>query len=371
MALYWPEQKVALDIVDDPDRRPFAGGDGYTVIKVTMADLGDPVPRARVMSRLRALLKDPARGEGDGLPDPCFDDGGPFGTGAEDPLDSPVEIVARSEEEGERMADSVRMRGSAVKGVSVWAGPVPPDSFTYYAPGVRMSTAEYFFFRKANQLPLPEAVRLGNELCGKFRSSDTEGCAPTDDYTFMRVPRTDTDYIGNYLSKVADTEEGKRALEVLGLVVDGAASPMASYLHIMLTLPPAHGGYGLGHPSASRVFRARDSLMPDASGAYLAYDLCWERERVALQYTGESLPRARDLEALEAHGMRVVCVTDDEVRDPSAMDAVAKSIADLLGLELPERTGEWLEARRALRELIDIPPYAHMRSVYSDINRHV
>ena len=304
MALYWPEQKVALDIVDDPDRRPFAGGDGYTVIKVTMAD--------------------------------C-----------------------------------VRMRGSAVKGVSVWTGPVPPDSFTYYAPGVRMSTAEYFFFRKANQLSLPKAVRLGNELCGKYRSSDTEGCAPTDDYTFMRVPRTDTDYIGNYLSKVADTEEGKRALEVLGLVVDGAASPMASYLHIMLTLPPAHGGYGLGHPSASRVFRARDSLMPDASGAYLAYDLCWERERVALQYTGESLPCARDLEALEAHGMRVVCVTDDEVRDPSAMDAVAKSIADLLGLELPERTGEWPEARRALRELIDIPPYAHMRSVYSDINRHV
>ena len=371
MALYWPEHKVALDIVDDPDRKPFKGDDGYTVIEVTMADLKDPVRRDRVMARLRKLLKDNARGDADDCLGPCSG-GSPFGTEADDPLgDDPVEIIAGSEEEGERMADCVRMRGSVVKGVSVWTGPVPPDSFTYYAPGVRMSTAEYFFFRKANQLSLPKAVRLGNELCGKYRSSDTEGCAPTDDYTFMRVPRTDTDYIGNYLSKVADTEEGKRALEVLGLVVDGAASPMASYLHIMLTLPPAHGGYGLGHPSASRVFRDRDSLMPDASGAYLAYDLCWERERVALQYTGESLPCARDLEALEPHGMRVVCVTDDEVRDPSAMDAVAKSIADLLGLELPERTGEWLEARRALRELIDIPPSAHMRSVYSDINRHV
>jgi hypothetical protein len=135
------------------------------------------------------------------------------------------------------MADCVRMRGSVVKGVTVWTGPVPPDSFTYYAPGVRMSTAEYFFLRKVNQLSLPKAVRLGNELCGKYRSSDTGGCAPTDDYTFMRVPRTDTDYIGSYLSRVADTEEGKRALEVLGLVVDGSASPMASYLHIHLTLP--------------------------------------------------------------------------------------------------------------------------------------
>jgi hypothetical protein len=92
---------------------------------------------------------------------------------------------------------------------------------------------------------------------------------------------------------------------------------------------------------------------------------------VALQYTGGALPSARDLEALEAHGMRVVCVTDDEVRDSRAMDAVAESLAGLLGLELPERTGEWLEARRALREMIEVPPYAHMRSVYSDINRHV
>jgi hypothetical protein len=53
------------------------------------------------------------------------------------------------------------------------------------------------------------------------------------------------------------------------------------------------------------------------------------------------------------------------------MDAVAESLAGLLGLELPERTDEWLRARRALREMIEVPPYAHMRSVYSDINRHV
>jgi hypothetical protein len=69
--------------------------------------------------------------------------------------------------------------------------------------------------------------------------------------------------------------------------------------------------------------------------------------------------------------MRVVCVTDGEIADPRAMDAVAKSLAGLLGLELPERTDEWLRARRALREMIEVPPYAHMRSVYSDISRHV
>ena len=149
MALYWPEQKVALDIVDDPDRRPFAGDESYTVIEVTMADIKDPVLRDQVMAHLRKLLKP---GEAD-------------------------------------------------------------------------------------------------------------------------------DYLDPYC--------------------------------------------------------------------------------------------ARDLRALEGQGMRVVCVTDEEIADPSAMDLVAGCLADLLGLELPERTDEWLRARSKLRKTVGVPPYAHTRSAYSDISRHV
>ena len=57
MALYWPEEKVALDIVDDPYRTPFEGDDSYTVLRVTCADLCDYDSYHKVMERLCELLE--------------------------------------------------------------------------------------------------------------------------------------------------------------------------------------------------------------------------------------------------------------------------------------------------------------------------
>lgn len=45
MALYWPEQKVALEIVDDPASQPVDRDafPDFTVIEVTCAQIEDPV----------------------------------------------------------------------------------------------------------------------------------------------------------------------------------------------------------------------------------------------------------------------------------------------------------------------------------------
>ncbi|MBR3234295.1 MAG: hypothetical protein IKG11_01635 [Atopobiaceae bacterium] len=56
MALYWPEKKVALDIIDDPCRRPFTGGDDWTVLQVTCDELEDYKSYRHVMAQLAALL---------------------------------------------------------------------------------------------------------------------------------------------------------------------------------------------------------------------------------------------------------------------------------------------------------------------------
>lgn len=57
MALYWPSKKVALDIVDDPGRRPFDGDeDEWTVVRVTCAELEDYDSYRKVMNRLATLL---------------------------------------------------------------------------------------------------------------------------------------------------------------------------------------------------------------------------------------------------------------------------------------------------------------------------
>lgn len=57
MALYWPNKKVALDIVDDPGRKPFEGDENeWTVVRVTCAELEDYDSCRRVMSRIARLL---------------------------------------------------------------------------------------------------------------------------------------------------------------------------------------------------------------------------------------------------------------------------------------------------------------------------
>ncbi len=57
MALYWPKQKVALDIVDDPHYTlPPESDESWLTIPLSSADIGDYASYRRVMSRVADLL---------------------------------------------------------------------------------------------------------------------------------------------------------------------------------------------------------------------------------------------------------------------------------------------------------------------------
>ncbi len=57
MALYWPSKKVALDIVDNPGRRPFDGDESeWTVIRVTCAELEDYDSFQAIMTHIAELV---------------------------------------------------------------------------------------------------------------------------------------------------------------------------------------------------------------------------------------------------------------------------------------------------------------------------
>lgn len=63
MALYWPRQKVALDIVDDPAHVPPARyDDSWQVVRLSPEQIADYASYRRVMSRIADLL---ARGDRD------------------------------------------------------------------------------------------------------------------------------------------------------------------------------------------------------------------------------------------------------------------------------------------------------------------
>ena len=188
MALYWPEQKVALDIVDDPHRNPFEGDESYTVLRVTCAELSNYESFDRIQKKLCKLLGasypqgkewkrknrrlfemlracgmgDDGSGEADSEPTEESDEFGERDMFDGDLLDDlmenmsslceEVEILAPSREAADYMAAAAEQEGHSVRGISIWEGPIPEGSFRQLSPHMRMSTPEFFFMRKANEL---------------------------------------------------------------------------------------------------------------------------------------------------------------------------------------------------------------------------
>lgn len=387
MALYWPEEKVALDIIDDPYRRPFEGDDTYTVLRVTYADLCDFDSYCKIMQRLCELLgkevpqmpewNDKAQLLHEALfsnsPEECNDPLDTFCTLFDKPdwpegLDD-VEILASCESEGEFMQAMAQKDGKHVRGVSIWQGPVPPGSYETLSDATRMSTPEYFFLRKANQLSFAEAVYLGIELCGKYRTSLTQ-YNKEEGYDFLKNTRTSKAALRHYLHDIRFTKEGKRAKRVLRHVTDDCITPMSAYVYLLLCLPRNRGGYALGRAIPSAAFRTEEGFMPSSSGSFLAYDLCWPKKMVALQYTGNHLLTEKNYNALTTSGMKVVCVTDKDIADPDKFDRFAHKLAKHLDIAIPEPTKGWIAARDKLRRQVKIPTFDHMLLTMKDIEKH-
>ena len=388
MALYWPEKRVALDIVDDPHRRPFEGDESYTVLRVTCAQLSDYDSFRDIMRKLCKLLDRD-------FPDiPSWDEqneelhatlfkwafeeellAGAWQSDEQGPEDyedpyANIEILAPNEESADFMRACAEQEGRHVRGTSIWEGPTPKGSYEDISPNMRMSTPEFFFFRKANLLPFAEAVSIGNELCGKFRTASTQYTLD-ETYDFLSRPRTTRAHIRSYLRGARGTKECRRAKRILRHVVDECSSPMGNYLYLLLCLPKTHGGYEIERALMSGAFEGKDTLMPSSEGPYLAYDLSWPGQKVSLQYTGDKHPTERALGALNAGGMQTICVTSDEILDPDRFDAVARKLAKLLDAEVPAKDDEkWLYKRKRLRAQLTMPTFPCMRLTIDDISEH-
>ena len=129
-----------------------------------------------------------------------------------------VTILASSEAEANIMADNATIIGMNVEGRKVWTGIVPPDSFEFYAPGVRISTAEYYTFRNSNLLDEKKAVLFTAEMLSHFMTPNTEPNA--EGVEILDEPRLNEKSYRHYLSAVKDTTEGKKAIEILDKAVE-------------------------------------------------------------------------------------------------------------------------------------------------------
>ena len=136
-----------------------------------------------------------------------------------------LHILATSEEEALYMAACAKGMGNDVRNLTVWDGIVPPNSYMPYGFGVRMSTPEYFLFRKMARSNDVDARTYACEMFGLVGTSLT--CPYLEDGEFVRfaVPRLTVDDMLVYLMPVADDKDARRVARlVMGItenLIDG------------------------------------------------------------------------------------------------------------------------------------------------------
>lgn len=134
-----------------------------------------------------------------------------------------VAVLGESKEEVARFRENCEAQNINVYGEVVWEGPVPPNSFMMVTPTMRMSTPEYFAFRKSNQLDAGSATYIVAELMSNVRTALTcHGMDPEtyNDLVRLNGPRMRATEYAEYLAQVADTPEGARAIAILETAVD-------------------------------------------------------------------------------------------------------------------------------------------------------
>lgn len=352
MALYWPDQKVALQIDDDPAAMPFDGPDDWTVIHTTKATLGDFDSFKGVMTQL---------GEAVGADVEGIDHRRRF-----DIFRTLVQHL------GDDLEGSHVIVDPKTGEVSSWDGDAPEGSLEILEDGTRMSTPEFYYLREARHRTLSQQIQLGYELCGLYGTDHLDNSSLYDLYP---EPVTSVSELRGYLRGARDLDGYKRAMEALNYVAEGALSPATSYLTILLTLPRRLGGYDLPRPSLSTRLLNPLTLeqAPTDEGRFEVYDLCWQHQGVAMQFVGDSLPGARERRALEAPDVAdffVVYVTSRQMRDAQAFDEAARLLADKLEMPLPPPDDLFLETRDRLRHELSFPAYEHMRSMAEDLHWH-
>lgn len=353
MALCWEDKKVAVVIDDDVFSEPFEGPSDWTVFHITSDDLCDYGSFNSTMKALHEALGDVEEGEFEDYPPDLFE-------------------MAREQVESLRRDSEWALQRLFPYDSPAHDGELPPSSLVLLHDGSSRATPEFAFLQYASHAFLPQVVQFGMELCSFYTTRHDEH---QGDYIMLEEPYCTREGLRAYLRDARGYPGYEQAMQALEFVVEGALSPMDSYLIECLCLPRELGGYELTEPATGGFFGDGSGALgraPTADSPYTAYDLCWPWQQVALQYTGDNPPSRRERRSLAApqtFDLDVVCVTTQEVKDPRAFEEAALLLASKLDVSLPNPNAAFAKARERLRQQLTFPDYGHMALTH--LNEHV
>lgn len=235
-----------------------------------------------------------------------------------------------------------------------WSRASCRGSYVLVAKGVYVSTAELAYIQMASLLDLEHLIELGYELCGHFCYSAIERTCRTS------APLTSPAALARFAEGACGLHGAVKARQAARLVLAEARSPREAHASMILSLPYRLGGYGLRPPELNGVIVYDRDGYDRYHGGYLMCDLLWRDARVALEYESDAfhagpdalMADSRRRNRLRALGYDVITLTNSEIKDVVAMDALANSIARGIGQRLRPSLPDYAIRKQRLRHML-------------------
>ena len=191
------------------------------------------------------------------------------------------------------------------------------------------------------------------ELCGRYAlNADAVRGFVSRDY-----PLASIDSVRALLECSQGVHGKKQLLDVCRFVKENSRSPMETREYLLACLPKRLGGYALPTPELNVCIDLSPEERRAAKRKYIECDMCWEKQKVVVEYDGHDDHESREdryRDALKrnlliARGYRVFTITGKQILDAQAFDTIIRDIAGSLGYRLKSYPEGWDVRRTRLR----------------------
>lgn len=236
--------------------------------------------------------------------------------------------------------------------------PLRSNALQRWSDTVLLSCAPLAFVQEASARSFVNTLLLGFELCGTYQRQ-----VLSKSINYHTRPLTTTREIRGFLKRNSHLPGSRRAQAALVYIADNSASPRESQAALLLGLPAFYGGYGLGMPTMNHEVSCTPEAAAISGRHTLRCDLFWPEASIAVEYQSREfhsgdLCRIRDsrrTNALQAMGITVVGITNDELESIEATDVIAETIRKERGRRFRTTVENYHARKLRLRRQLGLP----------------
>lgn len=211
-----------------------------------------------------------------------------------------------------------------------WSGNIPEGALVYLDDGLYLSAPEFLFQQLCSRSDFENRFMLGSELVGGYAiSPDGRGGL------LQRPPLCTRNSILDFLNSSPGLQGYDRAMRVARYLLEGARSPKEAEIAALYSLPRSLGGRGIRQIDMNVRFELSDGARRIARRAYLLFDHFLRIEGRDHEYDSDDFHLTRERHesdarrenALKLMGIKLTVMTNGQLHDWDAFDAIASSLA--------------------------------------------